>query len=137
MIKINFAGCGSLGVRNATVSLQDTQGTAYSTTSDANGNFTLLNVPFNTYQLVVTAPDMDTLTQSVSLNVGNLPVNMPSKIPPLRGNNMNNTFFLPDCTVGRGIKPQSCPAFCGTRDQIPDRTSGEFEEENWAIKYIR
>ena len=79
-VAVNFAGYGSLGVRNATVSLQDTQGTAYSTTSDANGNFTLLNVPFNTYQLVVTAPDMDTLTQSVSLNVGNLPVNMPSMV---------------------------------------------------------
>jgi fibronectin type 3 domain-containing protein len=76
-VSVNFAGNSSLGVANASVSLQ---GTGYSTTPDADGNFTLLNVPFGNYQLVITAPDMDPVTQNVSLSTGSLNVTLPKMV---------------------------------------------------------
>jgi len=76
-VSVNFAGYGDLGVTNATVSLQ---GTSYTASPDANGNFTLLNIPFGNYSLVVTAPNMDTVRQDVSLTVSSLPVTIPPMV---------------------------------------------------------
>ena len=76
-ISVNFAGYGDLGVKNASVSLQ---GTSYSASPDANGNFSLLNIPFGNYSLVVTAPGMDTVRQAVSLTGSSLPVTIPPMV---------------------------------------------------------
>ena len=76
-VQVNFAGNSSLGVGNATISLE---GTGYSTTPDKNGDFTLLNVPFGSYQLIITAPDMDPVTQDISLSAGSLAVNIPKMV---------------------------------------------------------
>ncbi|MFZ2632359.1 MAG: fibronectin type III domain-containing protein [Desulfosalsimonadaceae bacterium] len=73
-ISVNIAGYNDLGVQNATVGLQ---GTGYSANTDANGNFTFVNVPFGDYQLVVEAPGMDTITQNVSFAEQNLQVDIP------------------------------------------------------------
>ena len=76
-VSVNFAGYSDLGVKDATVSLQ---GTSYTASPDANGNFTLLNIPFGNYSLVVTAPNMDTVSQDVSLTGSSLPVTIPSMV---------------------------------------------------------
>ena len=73
-VSVNFAGYNDLSVKNATVSLQDT---GYSTTTDDDGNFTLTNVPFGTYKLVITAPDMNSIAQDVSLTEQSLQVTIP------------------------------------------------------------
>ena len=73
-ISVNFAGYNNLAVQNATVSLQ---GTSYTASSDANGNFTLSNIPYGNYGLLVTAPNMDTVKQDISLTGSSLPVTIP------------------------------------------------------------
>jgi fibronectin type 3 domain-containing protein len=73
-ISASVAGYDSLGVRNAVVSLD---GTGFSTSTDSDGNFTLVNVPFGDYQLVVSAAGMDNLTQNVSFNEQNMQVAVP------------------------------------------------------------
>jgi cellulose 1,4-beta-cellobiosidase len=75
-ISVSVAGYDSLGVRNAVVSLD---GTGFSTSTDNDGNFTLVNVPFGDYQLVVSAAGMDNLTQNVEFNGQNVQV----AVPPL------------------------------------------------------
>lgn len=62
---INIAGHNDLSVANAVVSLQ---GTSYTATTDSNGNFTLPNIPFGNYNLIITAPNLNSLTQSISLS---------------------------------------------------------------------
>jgi len=75
-VAVNIAGYSNLGVRNAAVTLQ---GTAYTTTTDGNGKFTLINVPYGNYTMIVSAPGMDTQTQAISLaNPG-----QSATIPPL------------------------------------------------------
>jgi hypothetical protein len=76
-VSVNFSGYGNLGVRNASVFLQ---GTSYSASPDANGNFSLLNIPFGNYSLVVAAPNMDTVTQEISLAESSLPVTIPPMV---------------------------------------------------------
>ena len=49
-VSVNFVGHSNLGVANATVSLS---GTNYITTTDANGNFILTNIPPGSYQIQV------------------------------------------------------------------------------------
>jgi hypothetical protein len=73
-VSVNFAGYSDLSVKNATVFLQDT---GYSTTTDDTGNFTLTNVPFGTYKLVITAPDINSITQDVSLTEQSLQIAIP------------------------------------------------------------
>ncbi|MBU1735426.1 MAG: fibronectin type III domain-containing protein, partial [Verrucomicrobia bacterium] len=95
-VSVNFAGYSDLGVKNAVVSLQ---GTSYTASPDANGNFTLLNIPFGDYSLVVTAPNMDTLRQDVSLTGSSLPVTIPPMIvsASLKGDaNGDNRLGLAD-----------------------------------------
>jgi hypothetical protein len=66
-IWIDIAGHTNLSVTNATVSLE---GTAYSTSTDADGNFQLTGIPPGTYTLVVEAPYMVTFSQEVTLTEG-------------------------------------------------------------------
>ena len=73
-VSATVAGYGDLGVRNASVSLE---GTSYSTTPDENGNFALLDVPMDDYNLVITAPNMVSITQSVSLTEQNVQLSIP------------------------------------------------------------
>ncbi|MCK9363486.1 MAG: fibronectin type III domain-containing protein [Syntrophales bacterium] len=73
-VSVNIAGSSNLAVQNATVALL---GTAYSTQTDYTGNFILPNVPFADYKLVISAPDMVTLTKDITLSVQNLPVTIP------------------------------------------------------------
>jgi hypothetical protein len=76
-VLVDFAGYNDLGVKNATISLM---GTNYSTTSDANGNFTLASIPSGNYTLIVTAPNMNTLTQQISFSGQNLSVTLPKMV---------------------------------------------------------
>jgi len=64
-ISANVAGYDSLGVKNAAVSLA---GTGFSTTTDSDGNFTLVNVPFGDYQIVVSAAGMERLVQDIAFD---------------------------------------------------------------------
>jgi hypothetical protein len=73
-VSVNIAGYNDLGIQNATASLQ---GTAFSANTDANGDFTFVNVPFGDYQLTVEAPGMDTITQDVSSFDQNLQLTIP------------------------------------------------------------
>jgi len=73
-VSVNIAGSSNLAVQNATVALL---GTAYSTQTDYNGNFILPNVPFADYKLVISAPNMETLTKDITLSGQNLPVTIP------------------------------------------------------------
>jgi hypothetical protein len=73
-ISVDFAGLSDLGVANAIVSLQ---GTSYQTTTDGTGNFALANIPFAAYTLVVSAPGMDTQTQTVTLTDTSQSVTLP------------------------------------------------------------
>jgi hypothetical protein len=73
-VYVNIAGHSDLGVRNAVVSLQGTQ---YSVSTDSNGNFNLANIPFGTYTLIVTAPNMNTITQIVSYTGQSLSIMLP------------------------------------------------------------
>jgi hypothetical protein len=72
---VNIAGYSDLGVRNATVSLR---GTAYSATPDADGNFSLQNIPYGNYTLVISAPNMETITKNVSVTGASLQVTLPA-----------------------------------------------------------
>ena len=74
---MDVAGYDGLGVKNATVSLQET---GFSVTTDNDGNFTLVNVPLGDYQLNISAPDMDTVSQSVSLSGQTLEVTIPPMV---------------------------------------------------------
>ena len=99
-VSVNVAGYNDLGVRNATVSLQ---GTGYTASPDANGNFTLLNIPFGNYSLVVTAPGMDAITQEVSLTEQNLQVAIPtmvvSQVTGIQGDANGDNFLGIDDVV--------------------------------------
>ena len=76
-VSVDVAGYDELGVKNATVSLQ---GTDFSVTTEDDGTFTLVNVPFGDYQLVVSAPGMDTVIQNVSLTGQTLGVTVPPMV---------------------------------------------------------
>jgi hypothetical protein len=71
----NIAGYTDLGVRNATVILL---GTGYSATPDADGNFILQNIPNGDYTLVISAPNMETVTKSFSVTGASLQVTLPA-----------------------------------------------------------
>ena len=58
----DFGGWQGLTVTNATVTLQ---GTDFTTSTDESGNFILQNVPSGTYTLVVTAPDLAPIGQTI------------------------------------------------------------------------
>ncbi len=64
-ITADLAGHPDLGVADATVRLK---GTTYTTQTDANGNFTLHDIPYGNYELLVTADNLETRTVGVSLN---------------------------------------------------------------------
>jgi len=66
-VSIAIAGHSDLSVTNATVSLE---GTAYASTTDANGNFVIVDVLPGTYNLVVTAPDLVPVYQEISVTQG-------------------------------------------------------------------
>jgi hypothetical protein len=72
---VSFAGYNNVGVRNATVTLQ---GTGYSAIPDADGNFTMQNVANGNYTLVITAPNMETVTRSVSVTGASVQVTLPA-----------------------------------------------------------
>lgn len=95
---INIAGHSDLSVANATVTLL---GTSYSATTDNNGDFTLSDIPFGNYSMVVTAPNLNPLSQEVSLSTQNLQVSIPlmtvSQTECLKGDaNGNNRLELDD-----------------------------------------
>lgn len=76
-VAVDIAGHSNLSVANAAISLQ---GTGYSTETDENGNFTLINVPLGNYTMVVSAPGMDTQTMAISLAQPALPVTVPQMV---------------------------------------------------------
>jgi hypothetical protein len=71
----NVAGYSDLGVRNAAVTLL---GTGYSATPDTDGNFSLQNIPNGDYTLVISAPNMGTVTKNVSVTGTSLHVTTPA-----------------------------------------------------------
>ena len=66
-ITISIAGYTDLGVRNATVALE---GTPYVTTTDSNGDFSIEDIPPDSYTLVITSPDLVPMKQNISLSAG-------------------------------------------------------------------
>jgi hypothetical protein len=66
-VAITIAGHADLGVTNASVSLE---GTAYTTTTDSNGDFSIVGVPPGTYALVVDAPDLISVSQEIEVSQG-------------------------------------------------------------------
>ena len=66
-VTISIAGHNDLAVTNATVTLE---GTAYTTTTDSNGDFTIEGIPPDTYTLVVTSPALVPVKQEISLSSG-------------------------------------------------------------------
>lgn len=66
-VKISIAGHTNLSVINGIVSLQ---GTSYSTTTDADGNFTLSDIPTGNYVLHVSSPGLIPLTENISVTAG-------------------------------------------------------------------
>lgn len=91
---VNFVGHSDLGVANATVSLK---GTAYSTTTDSNGSFTLTNVPLGSYDLVVTSPDLKPFTQQISLTGQTQQITIPPMTTPIKGDtNADNRLGIED-----------------------------------------
>ena len=82
-VLIDVAGRQSLGVVNAEVSLQ---GTAFTTTTDTEGNFVLENVPTGSYILVISAPNLDSITAEIDLVEGqSLSVTLPKMALPKKG----------------------------------------------------
>ncbi|MBI4595455.1 MAG: carboxypeptidase regulatory-like domain-containing protein [Candidatus Tectomicrobia bacterium] len=97
-VTVNFAGHNDLSVANASVYLQ---GTSYLTTTDSNGNFTLSNIPFGNYNLLITAPDLNSLTEAITLSEHSLQVAIPQMTLPQAGGikcdvNDNGHLDLPD-----------------------------------------
>jgi len=74
-VSVNFLGHNDLGVKNATVSLQ---GTPYTTTPDIDGNFSLQNIPSGNYTLVISSPNIVTVTKSVSITGASVQVPLPA-----------------------------------------------------------
>ncbi len=74
-MSVSVAGYSDLAVRNATVTLL---GMGYGAATDADGNFTLANIPYGDYTLVIAAPGMETATKSVSLTGASLQVSLPA-----------------------------------------------------------
>ncbi len=115
-IATNLAGHAGLGVANATVSLQ---GTAYSAQTDANGDFIMLNVPYGNYTLVVTAANMETRMETISLNSASLAVAVADLALPtcpacVRGDANNDQRVgledvIYDLQVTSGIRPAETP----------------------------
>lgn len=66
-VLIDIGGHLNLPVKNATVSLE---GTSYSTTVDENGNFELFGVQSGNHTLIVTADNMVSLRQNMTLTAG-------------------------------------------------------------------
>jgi len=76
-VSLNIAGFSNLAVKNAIVSLE---GTAYSAPTDFNGNFILPNIPFGQYKLIISAPNMETASQDITLSEQNLPLTIPQMV---------------------------------------------------------
>jgi hypothetical protein len=66
-VMISIAGNDNLAVTNATISLE---GTAYTTTTDDNGDFIIQNVPPDTYTLIVTAENLKSIIQEITVLPG-------------------------------------------------------------------
>ncbi|ACL05044.1 Fibronectin type III domain protein [Desulfatibacillum aliphaticivorans] len=77
VVTISVAGHTDLGVANASITIQ---GTDYSTTTAADGSFTLNNVPFGDYVLVISAPGMDTTEVNVSLSETSYQATIPQMV---------------------------------------------------------
>ena len=61
-INTSFAGHNNLSVANAQITVE---GTNYITTTDSNGAFTFSGIPEGTYNLVVSAQYLETLTHQI------------------------------------------------------------------------
>jgi hypothetical protein len=66
-VTISIAGHNDLAVTNATVALE---GTAHTTTTDSNGDFTIEDILPDTYTLVITSPSLVPVKQEISLSLG-------------------------------------------------------------------
>ena len=66
-VSIAIAGHSDLSVTNATVSIE---GTSYTATTDSNGNFSITGVDPGTYTLMITAQDLVTISQEITLPDG-------------------------------------------------------------------
>jgi hypothetical protein len=64
---IEFGGHPDLSVTNATITLE---GTGYSTTTDADGNFLITRMLPGTYTVMITAPNMKPLRKEVTVSFG-------------------------------------------------------------------
>jgi hypothetical protein len=73
----SIAGWNNLSISNAHVALE---GTNYSTTTDENGCFVLMDMAPGDYTLTVTTPDFNTITQRINWT-GNKPISL--NIPPV------------------------------------------------------
>jgi len=92
-VSVNFAGNNDLNVKNASISIQGTQ---FSVQTDSNGNFILANIPFGTYNLLVTAPGMNSITQSVILTGQTLAITLPQMVVMKGDTNEDGQLGLDD-----------------------------------------
>ncbi|KPA10499.1 conserved hypothetical protein, secreted [Candidatus Magnetomorum sp. HK-1] len=71
----SIAGWENLSIANAHIALEGTQ---YSTTTDANGSFVLVDMPSGEYTFTVTTPDFQKYSQRINWSKGNpIELNLP------------------------------------------------------------
>ena len=70
VIKLSIIGQDSYEIKNAKVELKDKHGSVRSGIVDPQGHFIFENLQPDSFRLIITSPDIGTITQEVSLSQG-------------------------------------------------------------------